>query len=241
MEETKQDHQYLKVKRFIARRLRSGKLKPHDKLPTERDLSEQLSVNRNTIRHALGILEREGRIYRSGRRGWFASGARLAFDPSKEYVNFDKLSRQQGFQPAWDVKESGICPATGELQELFRTAKPVSLYYVFETGSLDGQSVYYSECFFLARVCPGFLSKIVTLPMTDVFREDYGIHLFQKDLLIRPVSINSRISAQLGLPAHYPGLFIQRVKSSQNNLIVQVDFEYWRYDSIELRSQYDEI
>jgi DNA-binding GntR family transcriptional regulator len=232
----REDPQYFRVTRFIRDRLRSGGLKAHDKLPAEREMSETLGVNRNTIRHALGIMEREGRIYRSGRRGWFASGARLVFDLSKEYVNFDKLSRLQGFAPTWDVKESGTCPAAGELQALFETREGTPLYRVRETGSLDGQSVYYSECYFLAEVCPGFLPKIIALPMTDVLRNDYGIHLFQRSLLIRPISLNARITAQLDLPAQYPGLFIRRIKADQSGRIVQVDFEYWRADSIELRS-----
>ncbi|MEF2230541.1 MAG: UTRA domain-containing protein [Pseudodesulfovibrio sp.] len=238
MNEKKQIPQYLKVKRYILSRLRDGRLRPHDKLLAERELSDLLTVNRNTIRHAFGILEQEGRIYRSGRKGWFASGARLVVDPSREYVNFDKLARLQGFLPAWNVQESGATPATGELQELFETEEGTPLYYVFETGSLDGQLVYYSECFFLASVCPGFLPKIVTLPMTDVLREDYGIHLFQKGLLIRPLGMAPQVTALLNLPARSPGLFFRRVKTSQTGQVVQVDYEYWRADSIEMRSAF---
>ena len=238
MAANKQIPQYLKVKRFILAQLRDGRLQPHDKLPTERDLSDRLEVNRNTLRHAFGILEQEGRIYRAGRKGWFASGARLVFDPSAKYVNFAKLSKQQGFEPAWCVQESGTTPATGELQELFETQEGTPLYHVFETGSLDGQLVYYSECFFLADVCPGFLPKIISQPMTDVLREDYGIHLFQKSLLTRPISMTPEVSVLLNLPTRYPGIFFRRVKTSQTGTVVQVDYEYWRADSIEMRSSF---
>lgn len=239
MEKTKHDPQYLKVKRHIMDKLRKGELEPHDRLPAERELSERLTVNRNTIRHALGILEREGWIYRSNRRGWFASGKRLVFDPTREHVNFDKHARRQGFEPAWQIRESGTTPATGELQELFETEEGAQLYHVFETGTLDGQPVYYSECFFLASVCPGLLPKIVTQPMTDVLREDYDIHLYQKSLLVRPINMEAKITTLLTLPTHYPGIFIRRVKCSQNGTPVQVDFEYWRADSVEMRSKFN--
>ena len=230
--------EYLKVKRFILKRLASAEFQPHDRLPSERRLCETLGANRNTIRHALSILEREGSIYRSGRRGWFASGPRLVFDPSREHVNFDKLARKQGFLPSWDVKESSSCPATGELAELFEVEEGEPLYSCFEVGILDGQPAYYSECYFLARLCPGILPKIVSQPMTDVLREDYAIDLFQKRLLIRPISLSARVTAQLDLPARSPGLFIRRVKRSQHGDIVQVDYEYWRYDAVELRSEF---
>ena len=69
MGERKEKPQYLTLKRFILELLRKGKLSPHEKLPSERDLTKQFALNRNTVRHALGILEREGKIYRSGRKG----------------------------------------------------------------------------------------------------------------------------------------------------------------------------
>lgn len=239
MEKSKKDPQYLKVKRSIVKQLRRGSLTAHDKLPTERELTERFGVNRNTVRHALRILEREGKIYSSGRKGWFASGQRLVFDPSREHVNFDRLARQQGFVPAWQIKENGTTPATGELQELFETKEGAPLFHIFETGSLDGQPVYYSEFFFLAEICPGFLPKVISRPMTDVLRDDYGIHLFQKSLLIRPISMGERTAGQLDLPARYPGVFFRRVKSSQTGQVVEVDYEYWRADCIELRSSFD--
>lgn len=238
MGETKKKPQYLQVKRHIQEQLRTGSLQPHDKLPTERELTDKFSVNRNTVRHALGILEREGRIYRSGRRGWFASGRRLIFDPSREHVNFDRLARSQGFEPAWLVKDSGTTQATGEMVELFEVSEGTPLFHVFETGNLDGQPVYYSEYFFLAEVCPGFLPKIIDRPMTDVLRDDYDIQLFQKALLIRPINMRERMAGLLDLPAHYPGVFFRRIKTSQTGQVVQVDYEYWRADSIELRSSF---
>lgn len=238
MEETKKKPQYMQVKRHILDQLRHGSLSSHDRLPTERELTEQFGVNRNTVRHALGILEREGKIYRSGRKGWFASGQRLIFDPSREHVNFDKLARRQGFEPAWQVRESGTTQATGELQESFGVEEGTPLFHVFETGTLDGQPVYYSEYFFLAEICPGFLPKIITRPMTDVLRDDYGIDLFQKSLLIRPISLRERMAGLLDLPVRYPGVFFRRVKTSRTGQVVQVDYEYWRADSIELRSNF---
>lgn len=238
MGERKPRPQYLTLKRFILELLRKGELAPHEKLPSERELTKQFALNRNTVRHALGILEREGKIYRSGRKGWFASGQRLVFDPSKEHVNFDKLARTQGFNPAWQVLESGTMQATGELQEIFKIEEGTELFHVYETGSLDGHQVYYSEYFFLAEICPGFLPKIVSRPMTDVLREDYAIHLYQKDLLIRPINMEENTAGHLGLPTHSPGIFFRRVKNSQQGRIVQVDYEYWRADSIELRSSF---
>ncbi len=63
------DHQnplplYHQLKRLIQKRIESGDLKPGDVLPTDRDLEQQYSLSRITIRQALSDLAREGYITR---------------------------------------------------------------------------------------------------------------------------------------------------------------------------------
>ncbi|RYG74148.1 GntR family transcriptional regulator [bacterium] len=59
----------------IARELRGGiargEFRNQGKLPSERTLTARFGVQRNTIRQALEVLEREGRIETHGRRGSF--------------------------------------------------------------------------------------------------------------------------------------------------------------------------
>ncbi|MFH5181832.1 FadR/GntR family transcriptional regulator [Paenibacillus sp. TAB 01] len=57
----------------IIELLRSGQLKPGDKLPTESELSEKLFVSRPVLREALSSLETMGMIHRKTREGTFFS------------------------------------------------------------------------------------------------------------------------------------------------------------------------
>lgn len=55
----------------IRRLIESGDLPPDGRLPTERELSEQLGLGRRTIRRALEALEAEGLIWRRQGKGTF--------------------------------------------------------------------------------------------------------------------------------------------------------------------------
>jgi DNA-binding FadR family transcriptional regulator len=56
----------------IRRSMDSGQFRPGDRLPAERELAEMLDVSRTTVRAAVAVLEREGRIsVRRGRGGGF--------------------------------------------------------------------------------------------------------------------------------------------------------------------------
>src|SRR5436190_16375656 len=62
------------VRALLDEGLRSGRFAPGSKLPTERALAANLGTSRAAIRHALGVLEREGIITRHVGRGTFIAG-----------------------------------------------------------------------------------------------------------------------------------------------------------------------
>lgn len=56
----------------LKRVLESGQFRPGDRLPSERDMAEQLNVSRTTVRTAVGVLESEGLLsVKRGRGGGF--------------------------------------------------------------------------------------------------------------------------------------------------------------------------
>lgn len=54
---------YLKISDSIYNYIRANDLRPGDKLPSERDMSEMLQTSRNSVREALRILEDRGLLY----------------------------------------------------------------------------------------------------------------------------------------------------------------------------------
>ena len=73
--EPKPDPAYQQLHEMLKRQITSGKLKPGDQLPTESLLLERFRISRNTVRHALAGLEREGLIVRFPRKGTFVRQA----------------------------------------------------------------------------------------------------------------------------------------------------------------------
>lgn len=72
--------------------IRSGALKPGDRLPTEHGLSEQLGVGRSSVREALKALEALGLVTR-GQEGSFVSHD-LALPTLTKVIYLDMLTRQ---------------------------------------------------------------------------------------------------------------------------------------------------
>ncbi|WP_319001041.1 GntR family transcriptional regulator [Clostridium algidicarnis] len=81
---------YLQVKKQIMYHIRSGSLKVGTKMPTERELSENLKVSRNTISTAYKELEKEGVLKSYQGKGTFVAEEAK---PWKEQNVRDKIVR----------------------------------------------------------------------------------------------------------------------------------------------------
>ena len=79
---------YEEIVKQIINRIKSGELKPGDKLPTERELASQLKVSRTAIREALRSLEVMGVIDSKVGSGTFVKEMSLdsLMDPLQAYL-----------------------------------------------------------------------------------------------------------------------------------------------------------
>jgi GntR family transcriptional regulator, uxu operon transcriptional repressor len=68
---------------LILERCAAGASGPGSRLPTERRLAGDLGVTRTMVRHALSVLEAEGRISREVGRGTFLRGGELRLAPAR--------------------------------------------------------------------------------------------------------------------------------------------------------------
>lgn len=227
---------YQTVRDLILHLLKTGELLPGDKLPSERSLCAQTGVNRNTVRHALTLLQREGRIFRLDRRGWYVNPIRLVYNPAR-HVNFARLAAAQGCVARWTTKDNGTVTLGKDSGDTGPGGFPSGsqVYEMENVFFLDGQKVAYVQNFLHAERLRGIIPRILDRAMTQVIEEEYGISLIQRDLLIRPQLLSGDVSTELGLPKGSPGVYIRRVKTSEDGQVLTVEHEYWRFDAIELR------
>ncbi len=76
------------IKEQFLNQINSGQLKPHDKLPSIRQLASDLDLNANTIKRALSRLEEEQVIYTIPGKGVFvsegAAGNKIVIENAEE-------------------------------------------------------------------------------------------------------------------------------------------------------------
>lgn len=105
---------YLQLKRLIEHQVSSGGLRPHTRIPSERELSEQFEISRMTARRALLELTREGRIYTSIGKGTFVAEPKIS-QSLQALTSFSEDMRARGLRPTAKLLRRAQLPADNEV------------------------------------------------------------------------------------------------------------------------------
>lgn len=71
---------YLQLAEELRARMAAGEYPPGSRIPTENELAQQLGVSRPTVRQALDVLSREGRLRRVKGSGTFVAESKLVHE-----------------------------------------------------------------------------------------------------------------------------------------------------------------
>jgi GntR family transcriptional regulator len=97
---------YVQVMDEVRRLVAVGELKPHDMLPSVRQLAAELRLNHNTIVQAYRELEREQRVYARRGQGTFVA------EPSSTGEERERLLAEVVERALTDAHRHGIAPDT---------------------------------------------------------------------------------------------------------------------------------
>jgi GntR family transcriptional regulator len=93
---------YIQIADRLVSQIESGELAPGDRLPAERELSENLGVNRMTLRRALRVLESQGLVLRKHGIGTFVGEPKI--DRQMDVVfRFTRRMQNRGYTPGTQV------------------------------------------------------------------------------------------------------------------------------------------
>lgn len=101
------------ARRALVAAIDHGVFGPGARLPGERALAAQLTVSRETLRHALRQLADEGVLQPSPQRGWYVA-ANMITEPASELRSFTDMAHARGLTPTAQVLKSTERAATLE-------------------------------------------------------------------------------------------------------------------------------
>ncbi len=204
---------------------------PHDKLPSERELTAQYGVSRTTVRLALQELENRGSIYRRHGKGTFVSDIKKEAADLAGAYSFTEQMKGLGRKPHTRIlsfekleADKFICQHLN--LSLGEAVFKLSRLRIADNEPLMVEDTYLPVKFFLSLTDQLLRSK----PLYDLFSEDFKqtVRLADEELY---ASIASKEDAKLlMIPEGAPVLHLARQTYNMKNEIIEFTLSVTRAD-----------
>ena len=179
---------YAQIEDRVAEAVRSGELKPGDRLPSERKLAEQLQVSRMTLRQALDSLARRGLVVRSvGRRGGtFVAEPKIERNLS-EVSGLTQQLRRQGHEASAEVVSAQSIRAGRWAAEALSVPEGSRVFEIVRLRFSDREPLALERSVFPAKRFPGLLDRSLDGSLYEMLQDEFDIRFSRAVERLEPV------------------------------------------------------
>ncbi|MEW6567806.1 MAG: GntR family transcriptional regulator [Chloroflexota bacterium] len=175
---------YLQLRDTLLRRIEAGEYAPHQRLPSERELSRAYRVSRITVRQALADLAQCGRVYTRVGKGTYVSDP-SSRQPLGSLFGFSESVRRHGRVPSSSVLEAGLMRADEAIAARLQLAPGEEVVRLRRVRKADGVPIVVEATHLPHAVCPGLLHKIGNdVSLYAVLEESYGLRMVSAEVML---------------------------------------------------------
>lgn len=199
---------YQQLKDMIIDRISSGELRPNDRVPSENELVESMSVSRMTANRALRELTNEGYVDRVTGRGTFVSDLRARSHVLEVHNIADEIALR-GHRHSCEVLRQSRQRARGEVATALAVKEGTDVFHLLLVHYENGLPIQVEDRHIVADFAPDCLEQ----NFQDVTPSAYltGISpLAEAEQFVRASKPNSAVRQQLEMDEGEPTLVVIR-------------------------------
>jgi len=222
---------YVQIQEYLAEKILNGEISPETRIPSERELSQELGVSRMTVRRAITELVNEGLIERRHGAGTFVAKPKATID-AFELISYYKVLVSRGFVVTRQLIEFSEIPASKRLADRLQVE--------------IGHPLYHIIILYLANRVPAILKRtnisceripelheynLEKTSIYDILTDVFKMRIHSIDQSIEAVVASEPIAKQLRVDDGFPLLMINRVVfRSKDGLPIQYSQDFLRSD-----------
>jgi len=221
---------YLQIAEGLLDRIEAGELSPGDRLPSERELSHTLSVNRMTLRRALRLLESQGLLIRRQGDGTYVAGPKIERQAG-QLVPFTRGMQRRGYLPGARVISLEKRPVEAAVARELGLAVSAPVYFVRRLRLINQEPVMLERFTMSAQRFPGLERfDLSRRSVYDVVEKEYGVLIVRARQSLEPVVAAEYEAELLGVKPGDPLMLERRLAFDQNDQPVEYGQDLYRGD-----------
>jgi GntR family transcriptional regulator len=227
---------YRRLEERLRHAIESGAVKPEQALPSERDLAEDLSVSRITVRKALEGLVGSGLLVRRQGAGTFVAGrVEKSFSKLTSFSE-DMAARGRSSRSEWIARAEGAVSPDESLMLGLSPGTPVYRFHRIRFADDLAMALEYSTI-------PAFALPNVAVVRGSLYEAlnaagNRPVRALQR---LRAVSFDSQQAQLLGVEPGAPGLLIERRGFLDDGRAVEMTQSWYRGDAYDFVAELNAI
>ncbi len=221
---------HLQIAERLLSEIESGDLKPGERLPPERTLSETLGVNRMTLRQALSKLETEGYLDRRQGAGTFVAQPKIERQAGR-LVPFSRAMTRYGYKPGAKVVALEQHPASAAIARKLHIPASSALYLVRRVRLVNREPVMLETFWMPVRRFPRFERFDITRrSVNEIMETEYGVKVSRARQSLEPAVAADYEARLLGIEPGAPLMLEERLSFDQRGRPIEYGKDLYRGD-----------
>lgn len=215
----------------VALMIKSGKLAPETRLPSERIFAELLGISRMTARHVYDSLEKEGLVYRMDRRGWYVARHDVMYGLTNS-VSFIENVRSKGSEGLSEVLEISVRKPSDIVSRKLQLAQTENVYVLRRVFRVDGAPTMVETLYAQQSRFPRMEDYPLEQSLTPIWREHYGVKIARSEVELQTRRYLASEAKVLEAAENDFGIHVCHLYFTQENTPVGYDLQTWRADGV---------
>lgn len=219
------------VRRKIVEDISIGRLRPGDRLGSERDLAMEFGVSRSTLRQVLAALEEAGMVKRLPGRsgGTFVGHAKVDRD-LRRVDGLPAYLQQQGYSAGTRVLSTALATADGTTRAALGLPGGALVHDIVRLRLADGSPISLEHCRLRAELFPDLLEQPLGGSLYELLDERYDVAPSESEEQIEVVLATPYEAELLGVAEAAPLLSVTRTTKDQHGTPFEFSHDLFRAD-----------
>ena len=221
---------HAQIAEVLRTKIQNDEFKDRENLPSERELAEQYTVSRMTVRQALQKLRHEGLIYHERGVGTFVNNRKIDVH-TRNLNGFSEEMISLGLMPSSRILVFRREPASDEVKHDLRLGAGAEVVYLERLRIADDEPMAFEKTYLPAYLFPKLEEFDLTKSsLYQVLTQSYDLRMRHAEEVLEAAAATKRIAEQLGIRIGAPVLVVHRVVFSESNQPVESAHTIYRAD-----------
>jgi GntR family transcriptional regulator len=231
---------YLQIKEHLLSKIDAGIWPEAAMIPTEAELCEEYDVSKITVREAVKLLVRDGRMSRIPGKGTFITRQKIE-QKLDRFFSFTRWARQNGLEPASRILKVETLPCDAHIARHLGIQEGELAIRVERLRLGNNEPLMLEVIWVPSALCPGLhIHDLANVPLNDILQNEYGLTLVRAVESIEPQTADAYASKLLAIEKEVLLLHVEHTAYTGSGRIAYFATSSYRGDrvkfSIELKA-----